>query len=277
MRRRTFPTWRRSAVAWTVCRWRQEPGHCAAATTSRQRHTVQATADRRHVGKVLRRMPELAHALQQQGDRWDLPEPSRLTVELGRRHFEWSDRNLVLPRNTQRRAAGSDDRQTGTIAHELGDQRRHRQQLLEVVEHQQQVEPTEAVLEGGQRLRRGRSRVDLAAAMAASAIDGSRMGARSTNRAPFGEGGRLGPGQLQRQRVLPMPPRPVRVIRRAFPAPSRSCKWASSRSRPISRPADAGSAPPDSINRFTFSAGGFRTFRAQCNAVSSELYSACGC
>ena len=92
--------------------------------------------------------------LDEQRHRLAVGEPSRCRRVARVRQSEWRDRELVLTGEAQRHSTGHQHFQAGCASQELPDLRRGRDDLLEVVEHEQELPVTYGVFEGLQRCAR---------------------------------------------------------------------------------------------------------------------------
>ena len=86
-------------------------------------------------------------AVHEQGDRGDLAQLGQWRQTAQVRHRQWAQRQLVLPAHPQRLAAGDQHLEARARRQELGDVRRGRHDLLEVVEHHQQLAAAQGLRE----------------------------------------------------------------------------------------------------------------------------------
>ena len=148
------------------------------------------------------------------------------------------------------RPAGREDRQPRRRRQQLGRERRRLEQMLEVVEHQEQL----AV--GEERLERVLDRLAAAlverrapAAIACGSSSGSATAASGTKRAPSANSPATARATSSASRVLPVPPAPVSVSRRTPGRTTSARTCSSSRRRPTNDVSDAGQLGPAAVPR----------------------------
>ena len=149
-------------------------------------------------------------------------------------------RKVCSPESRSGHAAGDQHGEPRAGVQQVADHRRGRQQMLEVVEHEEQgpvaqqlLEPRSGIVPGlpaPQRLKDGRRHQ----------LRGPDRG-EGTKATPSAESGAHCSATAIARRVLPTPPGPVSVSRRTSGRRSSARRVASSTSRPISRVRGTGS------------------------------------
>ena len=197
----------------------------------REREILELGAELRNDGRVLR--PE-GHA-----DRARPALEQRCGVGARQRRND----ETLLGVDAQKCAAGDDDAQLLHPGEELADERRRFDDLLEVVEDEQELEPPRSCSASGRSTSRPSD-----VAIAAGTRSGSTTVSSDTNAAPFASEPPSLWASSSASRVLPMPPGPVSV-RSLQPERKASAPSSSSRSRPTSGVAGCGSRTASAARR----------------------------
>ena len=216
-------------------RERAQPGR---RQLDRQRQTVQAGADLRDRGGILRgqgkaRVGGLG-ARGEERDRLVAGNVGQRLVTGGSGSGSGRHREVLLARHAEHGPAGHERLQPRAGAQEVGDVRRGVDDLLEVVQHQEQVFRPQR---GGELLRRRPvgefAQVQGVGDRRDDEVGIADRGEGDEDRA-VGEAASNSAATSIARRVLPTPPGPVSVTRRTSGRRSRSRTAATSRSRPTS-------------------------------------------
>ena len=160
---------------------------------------------------------------------------------------EWLERQDVLGREAQRRTARREHLEIGRAIEELGDVDGGRREVLEVVEEEERAAfpRAESAIAATSTRRPPDSRTPIARAIALGTSSGSATGASPTRWTGRSSAARAATSSASR--LLPAPPGPVIVTRRASGSPSRRSTRASASLRPTSRWCSAGRLVAESV------------------------------